>query len=134
MESCLAKSWDIPINKLASTGWTIESAGTFATTGLPATDYSIQVARDLELDLSGHRAQSLSEALEKPWDIILGLTHAHLSDLPEIQGVQLDVLDPTGADISDPYGGSLATYQKMRDEVVNGVQNRVKRWSEWPPT
>ncbi|MBO46957.1 MAG: hypothetical protein CMJ96_08705 [Planctomycetes bacterium] len=127
----LAASWDVSVQELSSLGWVVESAGTFATPGLPATAHSIQVAKEVGLDLSRHQAQFLGDALAKPWDLVLGLGKSHLDGLSSNFSAELDVLNPRGQDIADPYGGSLAIYRQMRDEVLLCIEDRMATWSSW---
>jgi len=51
--------------------WRVGSAGTWATPGEPALPGALAAARDLGLDLSGHRAVRLDEGMLNAFDLIL---------------------------------------------------------------
>jgi protein-tyrosine-phosphatase len=52
-------------------GWRIESAGTWAEPGLPATSLARSVARAHRIDLDGHRARLLTAEMLRAADLIL---------------------------------------------------------------
>jgi protein arginine phosphatase len=51
--------------------WQVGSAGTWATPGQPALPSVLEAARDLGLDLSGHRAARLDAGMLRSYDLIL---------------------------------------------------------------
>lgn len=130
LREMLAQTWQVPVEKLESLGWEIASAGTFAMTGGAISEHSLSVGQEMGLDLSDHRSQHLDDALEKPWDIILGMGPNHLGNLPN--GVEVDLFDPSGRPVPDPFGGELQHYQIMRDHLIEAARHRVALWSHWP--
>ena len=107
------------------TGWTAASAGIYAGAGSPASNNAVEAIRELQLDLTGHRSQPLTAELVNTSDLIVVMTAAHrfhlLQDFPEV-GNRVCLLKSFGtskvaADISDPFGGSLNVYRRIRDEI-----------------
>lgn len=59
----------------------VESAGTFARRGSPATPDAVVTARELGLEIEEHRARPLSEHLIDRADLVLGLTREHVEEV-----------------------------------------------------
>ncbi len=107
--------------------WEVRSAGVAAQPGQPASTHAQRVAADRGLDLNAHRSRAVdSEALA--WaDEVLCLTSAHqralLERFPQARG-KSSRLGPR--DISDPYGGSLADYQRCAEEIEQVLTSLTK--------
>jgi protein-tyrosine-phosphatase len=99
------------------------SAGTHAIAQQHATDTMQQVAADLDLDLSQHRAIPLREC-EQP-DLVLGMDQHHLvatrAQFPDLDASQIRLFDHPNA-VVDPYGLDLLTYQKTAAQIVRALQ------------
>jgi len=106
--------------------WRVESAGTYAVVGLPATEYSRQEAQRQGLDLSLHRSQPASCELLSEFDLILAMEREHLLDLrmgcPQFAGKVHLLSEAVDAefDIEDPYGGPAAGYRSL-GELLAGL-------------
>jgi len=61
----------------------VSSAG-FMDDGLPAIDRMVDVARRMDLDLSGHRSRQVDRQLLDPVDLIVAMTGQHVVDLVSI--------------------------------------------------
>lgn len=117
------------------TGITVASAGTGAWPEAPASDGSLLVALEHGLDLSGHRARSLSAELVRSADIVLTMGTAHRDRAEALGGGDrswlLTEFAGLGAGgISDPFGGDLDVYRATFDEldrVVSGAIARILR-------
>ena len=68
----------------------VESAGTWAHRGNPATPDAVTAGREVGLELEGHRARPLSDHLVHRADLVLGLTREHRDEVvglvPEAAG------------------------------------------------
>ncbi|HEX9793029.1 MAG TPA: Sua5/YciO/YrdC/YwlC family protein [Planctomycetota bacterium] len=137
LEREIAAAWGLAPAALAALGWHFGSAGSFAMPGAPASENSVRAAAEQGLDLGGHRAQHVEDALAGPWDLILGMGTSHLHAVAGLLRAEsapaLELFDPRGEDVPDPFGGDLPTYQAMRDHLVRCVEERVRVWSRWPP-
>lgn len=114
-------------------GWNAASAGTYAGTGSPASANAVEAMRELKIDLSGHRSQPLSTELVHAVDLIVVMTAEHrfhiLQNFPDV-GKKVYLLKSFGtskvaADITDPYGGSLNVYRKIRDEIDQALSDLI---------
>lgn len=115
------------------TGWEAASAGVYAANGSPASENAVLALRELGVDLSGHRSQPLTAELVEAADMIVVMTEDHryriLDDFPEV-GNRVFLIKSFGtskvpADVSDPYGGSLNTYIRIRDEIDRALSDLI---------
>ncbi|MBL8986000.1 MAG: low molecular weight protein arginine phosphatase [Gemmatimonadetes bacterium] len=96
----------------------VESAGTGAWEGAPASEGSYLVALEHGLDLSSHRARMLDAGLVASADLILTMGRPHLGRVRELGGGGRAHLfgefaghGGHGAEVDDPYGGDLEDYR-----------------------
>ena len=106
----------------------MSSAGTSAWDGAPASDGSLLVALERQLDIGAHAARQLTATLVHDADLILTMGPHHLERVLALGGDgKAHVLttfgnesgDPAG--VSDPFGGDLevyrATYEELHREI-----------------
>ena len=130
LEQELAAAWGVERSDLQEIGWTIRSAGTYAMPGSPASTNSVLVAEERGLVLDDHRATNIAEAVARPWDLVLGMTSDHLHAFA--RKVPVDLFDPRGREIPDPFGGELEVYREVGQQLERAAQERVREWSTWP--
>lgn len=112
-------------------GVTFSSAGLYALDGAPSTPHAVAVAAEVGVDLGGHRARSATRELLEGADRIYGMTRSQVEALVRLGGDvagRVALLDPSGADIPDPYGGDVGAYRRARDQIAATVE---ARWEEW---
>ena len=117
------------------TGVTFASAGTGAFDGAPATDESILVGIERGLDLSLHRARSLTAQLATDDTLILVLAASHLAAVhataPNANVHLLDEYASHGEhrrSVPDPFGGDLEAYRAAADDIeamLPGALDRI---------
>ena len=97
---------------------TVSSAGTGAYDGAPASEGSVLVALEQDLDLTAHRARLLDRDIVSSADLILTMSRGHLSRVERLGGAdraQLlgDYAGAVGADaeVRDPFGADVETYR-----------------------
>lgn len=129
LERELAAAWSVAGPDLQELGWVISSAGTCAVPGVAASEQTVQVARELGLDASRHRAQHVEEALRRPWDVVLCMSASHQRAVPP--RIRSELFDPGGREIQDPFGGDLVTYREVRDLLARAAEARVQAWCRW---
>jgi protein-tyrosine-phosphatase len=107
----------------------VESAGTSAWEGAPASDGSLLVALERHLDLSNHSARQLTAELVREADLILAMSAQHLERIRALGGEGKSALLPAYAhdgqddsQISDPFGGDLSTYRATADELTAHIR------------
>jgi len=118
------------------------SAGTHASPGQRASNGSIVVGEQHALDLSQHKSQLLTYDLLEKVDRVVGVTKSHLwtfrRQFPQfcgklgllgLPGKQITKLSEMsgGQDIADPWQGSIESYNKMADYVIE----YTNQWTEY---
>ena len=117
----------------AEAGWDAQSAGIFAAAGSPASPNAVEAVRELGIDLENHQSQPLTPELVVEADLIAAMTAAHrhhiLEAFPEVEN-KVCLINSFGtskvpADVSDPFGGSLNTYKRTRDEIDRALADLI---------
>lgn len=111
----------------------VVSAGVAARSGTPVSENSVQALKKVGIDISGHRAQALTQEMLDEAFAVLCMTESHRAMIQ----LQADPLPrnlllfrefvPGNADheIADPYGGSLRIYETARDEMVEAIPGLI---------
>ena len=98
----------------------VASAGVAAYPGGPASDGAIAAMARLGLDLSRHESQATTVELVERADLILTMTNSHrlnlLSRWPQLAR-KTHLLAGEHGDVSDPFGGSIDTYQACAKKI-----------------
>lgn len=112
----------------------VSSAGTQAWDGSPASDGSLLVGMERNLDLSGHRSRLVTKEIVKENDLILAMDPSHLERVKELdQAANAHLLvgfasgDATGQSVQDPFGGDLSAYREMADELEREFRRLLER-------
>jgi protein-tyrosine phosphatase len=109
----------------------VESAGTAAWEGQPATRPAIETAGKAGIDLSAHRSRRVTPAMVRAADIVLVMERGHLAAVRSL-GADPDrthVLSEWPApgepalEISDPFGASSEAYE----ECWRRIQRHLER-------
>ncbi len=102
----------------------VESAGTGAWDGAPASEGAYLVALERGLDLSGHRARLLAREIVEDAAMILTMARHHRARVHELGGegrvhVLGEYVGKTGedAEVGDPFGGDLEVYRDTCAEL-----------------
>lgn len=110
------------------------SAGTSAHDGSPASDGSLLVGIERNMDLGGHRAQTLTRDLVRHADLILAMGPHHLERIEALGGggksYLLSDFASHGAStraISDPIGMELDVYRATADELEEEIRRALDR-------
>ena len=84
------------------------------------------------LDLSRHASTPVDAAEIAEADRVYCLTSSHraalLDALPPRLGGHVELLDPEGGDVPDPFGRSLEIYRATADAIERMVEARVSEW------
>jgi protein-tyrosine phosphatase len=107
----------------------VESAGTAAWEGQPATEPTLRIAARDGVDLSEHRSRRLTRSLVREADLVLVMEPSHLSAVlalgadPARAHVISEWPTPGEPDLplSDPYGGSAEAYEECWQRVTRHV-------------
>jgi protein-tyrosine-phosphatase len=122
---------------LAARGWHnvhVESAGTAAMAGSPASEQVAVVLREHGVDLGEHQARELTAELVDWADSILVMSPSHLDAIHAMGGADKASLvtahlegDETGQPVADPIGGPTETYRVTRDQLERAVEAVLDR-------
>ena len=112
----------------------VASAGTSAHDGSPASDGSVLVGMERNMDVVSHRSQTLSRELVRSADLILAMGPHHLERIEALGGVGraflLSDYASHGASmraISDPIGAELDVYRATADELEGEIRRVLDR-------
>lgn len=107
----------------------VESAGTSAYDGAPASDGSLLVALERRLDIGAHQARLLTRELVEQATLILTMAPPHLDQVIALGGEgRAALLTDYAHDgrvslaIQDPFGGDLGTYRATADELSTHIR------------
>ena len=107
-------------------GWRVESAGTMAAPGEPASAFAREALAEIGIDLRPHRSRQADSALLRQADIVVPMTRAHRRALaaldPSVPARSFLLRSflpdpPRDPDLPDPMGGTLQTYRACRDAI-----------------
>ena len=105
------------------------SAGVAARTGEPISENSITALKKAGIDISGLRAQALTQELLDNSLVVFGMTESHRAIIrmrarpapAELHLFREFMPSPADQEIGDPYGGPLKVYEAARDEMVEAI-------------
>jgi len=109
-----------------------ESAGIHALEGAPATELALRAAAEAGADASGIRSRPLTPEIVRAADEVYTMTRAHRAALVRLvpeAAARAQVLDPSGADVEDPYGGSADDYRAACAHIRGAVEARMPGWA-----
>ena len=113
----------LDVVELTDAGLRTASAGTHAIAGLPASREMRTVAAEIDLDLAAHRSTPIEVGAPLFTSLLFAMEGRHSDWLLENTGDSGSLLGEN--DIADPYGRDLATYRRVRDEIVAAVRTRL---------
>jgi protein-tyrosine phosphatase len=118
-------------------GWSVASAGTWASEGYPPAEYSQQVMQEKGLDISSHRSQGVTRELLEKFDLILtmesGQKEAIRAEFPEVSGrvYLLSEMVERTHNIDDPIGRSLVEFRAAADEIESFIEAGFRKILEF---
>jgi protein-tyrosine-phosphatase len=112
----------------------VESAGTQAWEGSPASDEALLIGMERDLDLSAHRSRRLTPEIVAGSDLILVMSSAHMAQIRELDpNADVHLLagfgspGNAGRTIADPFGGDLDAYRATADELETELAGILQR-------
>lgn len=118
---------DIAVKEYPSGKFCFDSAGIATSDGFPATDHALEALAEWGIDASAHRSKQFQPYMVGLSDYIVCMTELHKNALchsfPEAADkiFVIGELSGSGADIPDPYMGSLAMYRNTRDKLKEEI-------------
>lgn len=112
-------------NEPDSSLWKIDSAGTWAVEGIPASGKSQFLLGERGIDIHDHRSKCVSREMLSAFNLILtmerGQKEALQAEFPEIRTrvFMLSEMIDQSYDIQDPFNGSLDEYREAFGDIEN---------------
>lgn len=127
------------LNDLDLSEWTVSSAGTWASVGNLASQHSIALMAERQLDIQQHRSQPVTESLMMQADLVLCMETNHVRSLKRAYSAHahkiftLRQMVQKRGNVKDPYGRSRQQYERMvaevNDLIIKGLP-RIKALAE----
>jgi protein-tyrosine-phosphatase len=112
----------------------VGSGGTAAWDGAPASDGALLVALERGVDLSSHRARSVTPELLSAYDLVLVMSPHHLERVEALgargRAFLLTNYATHGSSnraVGDPFGGDLEAYRETYDELEREIRRAFDR-------
>jgi len=111
----------------------VKSAGTHGIVGSPASAYAISALRHMGIDIGEHRARALTQSDIDDADLVLAMTHGHISFLERhfrrTNGKLYLLSEMVGEDfdIADPYGGTEQEYAQCANQLADLIEGGFQR-------
>lgn len=124
----LIERFDAPDGDLSRYGIRVESAGTMAFPGGGASPGAVAAMEELGLTLDGHQTQPVTPALIHEAEQIFCMTEEQLRVVRAMAPdatAELHLVDPTGQNTLDPFGGSLGLYRKTALQIQDHLRARI---------
>jgi protein-tyrosine phosphatase len=131
----LAQALGIQPADLPAHGFRVLSAGLSAGHGAPASPGAVEAARRAGLSLDRHRSRPVSGPLLGDSDRIFAMSYEHVLRLEQLfphDAGRADLLDPDGADVADPFGGSVEDYVTCFQRLEALIRARISDLSATP--
>ncbi len=116
--------------------WTVESAGTWATEGIAATDNAIEAMYEQELDLEPHLSRPVTEEMLAAFDLVLVMVSNHKEAL-NVEFPQytdkvylLSEMVDGDWDLEDPVGGPLEEYRETAKVIGEALEEGWEKMIE----
>ena len=113
---------------LEARGYRFISAGIIAVDGITITPEAETAGSELGVDLRGHRSRRVSAEILAETTRAYGMDGGHIDFLTSYfreRPDDLELLDPDGADIRDPYGKSLRMYRRVAKKIEQACTRRA---------
>ena len=106
----------------------VASAGVATSDGLAMTAEAKEALERLRIDPGRHRSRVLTREMVEDATVIYAMTRSHaqqaISLVPAAKD-KIQILDPSGRDVADPIGSSLATYVQTAEAIANFIRTRL---------
>ena len=109
----------------------VESAGTMAAEGGPASSLAVEVCRENGLELSSHSSKAITDELISASDLIIVMQASHQDYLSRNASINRGKIRRLGEfasgpdknrDIEDPFGGNKEQYELTFAKIKDGLE------------
>lgn len=114
----------------------VQSAGVTAIDGAGMTPEAATALKAMGVDPGRHASKRLTPELLREADVVYTMTKAHaravLAMDPTMAG-RVETLDPSGADVPDPFGGPLEVYRQTLERLGTLIDQRLATLAAMDP-
>lgn len=113
--------------------WVVQSAGTWAENGHPATPSGVKAMAQRGLDTRSHQSQGITKDLLNRFDLILTMESGHKEaiqiEFPEYSNKVYMLSEMSGVtiNIEDPIGGTLEDYMNTANEIEEWISKGLPK-------
>ena len=136
--TCRSPLAEVIARRVFASRWVVSSAGSSSMGGMPASEYSIEIAQHNGLDLSEHRSRLLSNAIIEGADLIVTMGATHRAAIGVIDGDALEhtfmlteFCEEIDGDVPDPIGGDLEAYRRTYDMILRCVESMAAKLDDY---
>ena len=110
----------------------VHSSGTHGIDGSPASAYAITALHRMGIDIRGHRARTVTQQTVDEANLLLAMTHGHVSFIEqhfrrtESKLYLLSEMIGQDFDVDDPYGGTETEYAQCAHQLSNIVEQGLQ--------
>lgn len=119
--------------------YAVQSAGTWANDGQPASGFAINTMAERGLDLRSHRARTITRDDLESADTVVVMTRGHRdalgAEFPEFR-CKIHLMSELAGlvyDIPDPYGGPLSEYRFCAQQLESLIESGYDQIKSWIP-
>ena len=101
----------------------VESAG-FAACSEPASPHAVEAMAEYGIDLSAHRSRRATEEMLRGAELVAVMSPSHAFAALSLGAdpAKIRVLAADEGGVADPYGGDLAVYRCVRDQLEREIE------------
>jgi len=126
------------LKEVGETEVEVRSVGTGTAPGWEASPEAIQACKELQVDISGHRSQSVTLESVRDCDLILTMQRTHSDRILDIDPLAVDKVKLLGKfdpgaespEIDDPVGQPLPVFRKCADRLFAALKGVVQQLPE----
>ena len=113
--------------------YTVASAGTWGVNGNPASENAVTVMAERDIDISSHRARTITAGDVAEAELILVMSRQHLllleSTWPQYRWKMHRLSEMVGKrkDVSDPYGGPVEEYRACAELLAGYIEQGLDK-------
>lgn len=104
--------------------YTSKSAGICTITGLPMSDNSLCVIKELGVEEVSFSSTSIDEVNLSEVDFFGAMTEEHANTLFVLYGIDRKRIFVF--DVADPYGGSVSRYRQCGDDILKKIEEFIE--------
>jgi protein-tyrosine phosphatase len=123
-EACPDASW-LPAS--------VTSAGSHAGEGALASEHAVKALAGMGLDIQRHRTHAVGFERLGSVDLVLCMTQHHVHHVRQLLGEatqSVELFDPQGGEVEDPFGGSVDEYRKVAGRLERMARARAAKLLE----